>query len=250
MTPCPSAFQLEAYFVGESSQDFAEHIESCEACMAYIQVLGAERSALLAERPATDFLNEPALVHAFADAETKSLWRRLFTLPIAVPLLVTAAALVLWLRAPGDLLDGQNTGSGSTAAVSPVSIANDTILMKGQGFRLTVQRKRADQIMPFETKVSVQKGDRLSVSLDLAQAATLTVALQDLTSGRWIILARHANYPAGRSVVASQSSQDITDNQTRGRIIVGPPTDIDAVIKGKKASQSIRELSIIPEAQQ
>ena len=250
MTPCPSAFQLEAYFVGESSPDVAEHIESCEACRAYIQVLGAERSALLAEQPAVDFLNEPALVHAFADAETKSLWRRLVTWPIAVPLLVTAAALVLWLRAPMDVLDGQDAGVRQKTLGSPVSITNESILIKGQGIRLIVHRKRAEQITPFETKVPVQQGDRLSVTLELAQAARLSVALPDLTSGRWLILANNQAYPAGRSDVTSQSSQSVTDNQTRGRIIVGPPGEIDAVINGKTASQSIREFSIIPEGKQ
>ena len=248
MKECPSPFELEAYFVGESSAEIDAHIMGCESCRTYVQTLGEERSQMLAKRSVTDFLGDPVVRDEFEKTEAKTWWRRMLTMPIFVPALITAAALIVWVQSPSNSIDGDRSNPGRLIPDGSSLVTNDTLRLKGRAITLIVERKRGAKVEAFTTTVPVQKDDTIGISLHLAQPATLSVALQDLSSGQWIRLARSKRFSAGRSTVTKEASQAVTDNETRGRVVVGDPADVEAVMVGAKPNRPLIELSIVPEA--
>ena len=102
-------------------------------------------------------------------------------------------------------------------------------------------------ITSFQGNVSVRKNDLLGFTLQLAQPATLTVALQNSNNGEWIRLVERERFTTGRIRISTESSQKVTDDQTRGRLVVGPPDDVEAIIRGETPSKAVVELSIVPE---
>ena len=248
MSDCPSPFQLEAYFVGETTAEIDAHLQTCEACRAYVQILGAERSEMLNERSAAEFLNEPALAKAFTYADSKSWWRRLFGVPILVPALVTAAALLVWVQSPNESIQGDHRLSSPATEGGGRLVVEESTLLKGRAITLIVERKRGLDVQSFRTDVPVRKDDALSVTLVLAKTAKLSIALQDRTSGKWSTLVSSKAFPSGLTRISDETSQEVTDDNTRGRLVVGTPADIEALIDGREPSKPVVELSIVPEA--
>ena len=246
MKECPSPFELEAYFVGEFTAEIDAHINGCKACSAYVQALGEERSEMLSKRSVTDFLNEPVLSNEFDEGVRRPWWQRIFAMPILVPSLVTAAALIVWVQSPSKL-DRSHLNPGSPTPGGLSLTADDTLRLKGRSITVIVERKRGSKVDAFSTAVPVQKDDAIGITLQLAQPATLAVALQDVNSGQWVRLVHSKAFTAGTTRVTQEASQAVTDNQTRGRLVVGAPADVDAMMAGKEPSEPLIELSIVPE---
>ena len=168
-------------------------------------------------------------------------------MPIFVPSIVTVAALIIWVQLPsggtGMIGPHDKTGNLSRGELT----IDDTLSIKGRAVTLTVERQRGLDVQSFQDTVMVRKEDSLGVTLTLSEPATLSVALQDLNSGQWVRLATNKAFLAGRTQVLKDTSQQVTDEQTRGRIVVGSPSDVESVIGGKKPSKPIVEVSIIPE---
>ncbi len=247
MKECPSPFELEAYFVGEFTAEIDAHINGCTACSAYVQALGEERSEMLSKRSVTDFLTDPVLSNEFEKAERQPWWRRIFAMPILVPSLVTAAALIVWVQSSSKHIDRSHPAAGRLTPGGLSLTADDSLQLKGRAITLIVERKRGSKVDAFTTAVPVQKDDAIGITLQLAQPATLAVALQDVNSGQWVSLVGSKDFPAGQTQVTEETSQAVTDNQTRGRLVVGTPADVNAVMAGQKPSKPLIELSIVPE---
>lgn len=247
MKECPSPFELEAYFVGEFTAEIDAHINGCKACSAYVQALGEERSEMLSKRSVTDFLNDPVLSNEFDKAERQPWWRRIFAMPIFVPSLVTAAVLIVWVQLPSKHIERSHLNPGSPTPGSLALTTDDTLRLKGGAVTVIVVRKRGSKVDAFTTTVPVRKNDSLGIAVQLAQPVTLAVALQDLTTGQWVTLVGSKDFPAGQTQVTEETSQAVTDNQTRGRLVVGTPADVNAVMAGQKPSKPLIELSIVPE---
>ena len=244
MTEHPSPFELEAFSVGETTPDLESHIADCDACRAYISQLSAERSDFLEHRPASAFLSTDALKDAFAEeTQAPSFWQRLIKRRALIPVLVAAAAVIIWARQPSD--DVLISEPSQRAQVS-----KDKILIKGKAITALVERKRGSSTERFSTRVAVKKNDQLNVLVNLSQGMRLSVALQDQASGQWAYLVRQVAFDSGLNQVTVENSQTVTDEQTRGRLIVGAPEDVDAVVAGVKPRGSVETIEITPELAQ
>lgn len=244
MTEHPSSFELEAFSVGETTPELASHLADCEACRAYISQLSAERSDFLEHRPASAFLSTDALKDAFAaETQAPSFWQRLIKRRALIPALVAAAAVIIWARQPSDDVLISEPSQRAQAD-------KDKILIKGKAITALVERKRGSSQERFSTRVSVKKNDQLNVLVNLSKGMRLSVALQDQASGQWAYLVRRLAFDSGLNQVTVENSQTVTDDQTRGRLIVGAPEDVDAVVGGVKPRGSVETIEITPELAQ
>jgi hypothetical protein len=223
----PSAFELEAFAVGEESASVVAHVGECEACKAFVA-----KARGLTPRFAMDaVLGEAERVEK----------RRRFTLLVSAgaPLLAAAAAVVLLLRAPHA--DPTATTAPEAAATTPVAIAqNDPDTTFKGGLQLAVVRERTGAQDRFVTAVRVRPGDRLriEVALDRSQAILAGVMGDD---GSWVELMPEAVRPAGTHF--SEKSVRIDDHRANGTILVGAPDDVRRARESKRLD-GVRALPI------
>ncbi len=150
---CPSAFELEAFFAGESAVPTA-HVSTCAACTAYVSALREGHDAFARARPPELFLKQ---VERRA-AATPSRRRSWMLAPLGLAAAV-AAALVLFVVPRG---------------------APSDITLKGTAFRVLVKRGSAEPTA-LAPDAQVSAGDVLRFSYDAARDGQLAVVDLDGT---------------------------------------------------------------------
>jgi hypothetical protein len=162
----PRAERLEALAAGDDDAAASGHLEQCSACRAHVAELraAAEQFAATAPKP------EVFARRVAARARGGTHWLRWRPLVAVAPALLTAAALVLFVRARSE--GPPATGPGTEGSVRVV----DTVRFKGAG-PLSVIRERGGAQDRFAGKVAVKPGDALRLEVALDAEAVLAAGL-------------------------------------------------------------------------
>jgi len=225
----PSAFELEAFAVGEDSDAVVAHVDACAACKAYV-----EKARGLSSRA------RGSMEKVLGPAQRAEKRRRFVLIVSAAAPLLAAAAAVLLLRAP-HADPNVATSPPASAAPPPTMLAqNDPDTTFKGGLQLAVVRERTGAQDRFVTAVRVRPGDRLriEVALDRSQAILAGVMGDD---GSWVELMPEAVRPAGTHF--SEKSVRIDDHRANGTILVGAPDDVRRA-RDSKRFEGVRALPI------
>ncbi len=227
----PNAHKLEALAAGEESTSTTSHVDSCDACRAFV-----EKARGLSSRFSMD-----AVLAEAGRAEK----RRRFTLVMsaAAPLALAAAA-VLWLRSSPQTMPVATTPPPSATTAPSALAQNDPDTTFKGGLQLAVVRERTGAQDRFVATVQVRPGDRLriEVALDRSQAILAGVMGDD---GSWTELMPEAVRDAGTHF--SEKSVRIDDHRADGMILVGTP---DAVRRARETRRTdgVRALHVVWES--
>jgi hypothetical protein len=221
MTTHPNSLDLEAFACGEPIARVATHLPECTTCTAFVERLKG------AAAPPT------VRIDRLIDGAKHREQRRRFAFAastVAVPL-AAAAALLLFLRAPGDTKKPA-ASSAPSAVEAPIAMADPDPETTFKGaIQIAVIRERSGQQSRFTDRVTVRPGDRLrvEVALDREQAILAAVMGED---GSWLELMPEGMRRAGTHF--SERSARVDTSPLRGTVIAGPP---DAVARARATKQ-------------
>ena len=219
MSEHPAPFRLEALMVGESDPEAESHLQTCSTCRGYVDDLRTERTSMLNELPAAEFLERPELVESFQKAEgAPAPWSRFkFWFPMGI-LAATAVLMYASIRAPNPTRPGPQA---------------DQILMKGAAIQAALIRKRGTRQSRHSHRVTVRAHDALRVEVTVAKPTVISVGI--LTADRvWHPVATGLKLEPGTHLVHSDSIL-IDETPTAGRLLVGPPKVVQRAVKGERA---------------
>jgi hypothetical protein len=211
----PPAIKLDAIAAGDADAQAALHLETCEACRAYVDALRAGAEGFRAKKSASEFA---AAVQRRSEsrAPAKVLW-------LFAPAVVAAAAVVLWLRAP---LRGGEVGR----LPSPAPTAEGAARFKGETSVAVVRERDGHQeriVGPF----GVRAGDRIRVEVAVDREGPITAGLLS-DDATWIPLLAPAALEAGTHY--SELAAHFDDTETRATLLVGTP---DAVQRARETKR-------------
>lgn len=185
MSEHPSAFRLEAHAVGEVDAAVAEHVHGCAECRGYVASLEAAQAPFLTSHP-------PGKLAALRS-------RRWWIAPLAVAAIAAVAALVL----------------------VPIE-GPPAVRLKG-GTSLAVVRDRGGEQIRATDAVEVRAGDRLRFEVTLAEAAPLTLGVQE--GDTWTPLVEARPLPAGTHLL--EATVQVDDRPTHVQVLAGPADAVE-----------------------
>lgn len=246
----PSSLLLEAYACGEASDVVTAHLETCEACRAFVNRL----HAFSEEAPTVHALDALKARHEASGARpalSSSFPLRKFWIGASTAILplAAAAALLLFLRRPdaSSIEEHVPRVASSHAASTTIATTSDMpenapdpspeTRFKG-GVHVAVVRERGAEQERFASTTFVHSGDRLriEVALDHEQVIVAGVFGDD---GSYLELMPASVRGAGTHF--SEHSVRIDAHPTRGTIAVGSP---EAMAKAR-ATQDFGDLTTL-----
>ncbi len=216
MTEHPTSAELEAVAAGDSNAEVEAHVDECEACREYLEVLWEELS---------DWRQSPErerglqrLKQAQAPSGGTLIRVARWGSIAAAPLLVAAAVMLFMRRPPPPVPGGPDPSVapalGGTRFKGPPQVA---VIVEHLG----EQRRTTDQ-------VEVSAGDALRVEVSLADARPISAGV--LTKDRqYVPLLLPAELDAGTHF--SEKAAHFDAEPTEGWVIVGEP---DAVRRAQQ----------------
>lgn len=163
MDECPSAYDLEAYSVGEGTPEVRAHIATCERCQSYLAQLGTEQQAFLQSEPADAFLSRPKIAAELNRPPESTKPRGRLWLAVFAPLAAAAALFLLVPSSkPGDI--------------------------KLKGAEVSVVRLHHGTQTVESGTVPLALGDRIRVQVTVTEPGPITVGIWE-DDGTWTVLA-------------------------------------------------------------
>jgi hypothetical protein len=206
-TAHPAAPKLEAVAAGDPPGSIAAHLEACEACAAYVARMAAEANAFRAQADPMAFA-EAIRVRAKRPHRAPVVW-------IAGPVVVAAAALLLWFHAPSGM---PATGADIATSAGP---ANERF--KG-GLSVAAVRERAGRQERLNGPFQVQPLDRIRVEIAVDREEPITAGLLS-SDGTWTVLEEPVTLGAGTHY--SELAARFDETPTDAVLLVGSPADVD-----------------------
>ncbi|HEX9295288.1 MAG TPA: hypothetical protein VF881_05620 [Polyangiaceae bacterium] len=205
MNDHPPNDRMEAVAAGDRDPGVEAHLASCEPCRAYVARL--EDAALdFRQKEGTGGVFLARLEAAVSRTAPKSRRANRWATAVYVgaPLLAAAAALVLWVRAPG-WHPTERPGSLSSMRLKGV-------------IGLAVIRERDGSQERFTGEVSVRAGDRLLAEVDLDRPLPIAGGMLG-SNGEWVTLFSPTLLVPGLHF--SDQAVRFDDRPTEGWVIVG-----------------------------
>jgi hypothetical protein len=207
MSEHPRPFRLDAHVAGDLDPSVAAHIETCEACAAYV----AATTTGAAEFAANEGKKSAEFVLALQDRPKARVFALHRLVWIAAPVLA-AAAVLLVVRGRENPL---------------VPVANEPAVRFKGGMQIAVVRDRSGDQSRILGEVHVRPGDRLRVEVAIDDAQPIEVGFLG-KDGTWVPLLAPALIEAGTHF--SERAARFDDTPTEGWILAGHP---DAVNRAK-----------------
>jgi hypothetical protein len=209
----PRADRLEALAAGDEDTAASAHLEQCAECRAHVAELRAAAAEFAAAAPGPEVFAR----RVAARAKGKIPWLRWRPLVAVAPALLTAAALVLFVRARSA--DPALTGPGAQGSAR----VTEGVRFKGAG-PLAVIRERGGAQARFAGKVGVRPGDglRLEVALDAESELAAGLLGED---GSYVELIAPGRLSAGTHF--SELAARFDEHPVAGWLIAGEPALIE-----------------------
>jgi hypothetical protein len=204
----PAAPRLDAVAAGDPPGSIAAHLESCDACAAYVARMTREVKAFRASADPTAFA-EAVRVRA-AKGRAARFW-------VAAPIVAAAAAVLLWLQATPAV-----PATGTDLATSSAT-ANEGARFKG-GLSVAAVRERNGKQERLTGPFEVRASDRVRVEIAVDRDETITAGLLS-SEGTWTVLEAPVLLSAGThySDLAARFDETATD----AVLLVGSPGDVE-----------------------
>jgi hypothetical protein len=198
----PPAFRLDGHAAGDEDPTVAAHLETCEACAAYVK-------AATQETPTR--VNAEAFVAKLRARDApRPIGRILY---IATPILAAAAAVFFLVRSPETR--APTTVAPSTSA--PATRFKGTI-------QLAVVRDRSGAQERLTSEVPVKPGDRIRVEVGVDDERPIVAGVLG-KDGTWVVVLAPALLEAGTHL--SERSARFDETPTEGWVLAGQPEEVE-----------------------
>ncbi len=220
MSEHPSAIQLEGWYTERQPDEIGRHIEGCSTCQHHVSQLEEAGDAFLKEESAAAFLSRPAIAaelnRAHATPKPTSRWWWALA-----PALAAAAVLIVMMRGPAE-------------KPTPPEDKPDVIRFMGDAKVGVILLRDSGQSRRSGT-LALRPGDGIRVELTLTEAGHVAVGVLE-RDGTWTPLMTDT-LPAGVHVLAGDALF-VTEEPTRGWILVGSPDQLAAAVKRRTTDSS------------
>jgi len=255
----PSAFELEAWTVGEQTAEVEKHVQSCAQCRSIVDTLEIDRQEFLEEEGPEEFLNRSPVAELIASQikDNKERRRLESRAELSQGLPYDAERVSEPKPVANDNIISLNPKSWVWSGVLAIAASimfvffspsmfdsktENTFRLKGAS-QINIILERDSVQSKHTEEVQLQPKDQFQVQVVLAKPLTLTVGILE-KDGRWTALIENESLPQGENLIL-QTAFEVDDEPMDAWLILGHPEEVKKAVRFKNVEtlSKIRILS-------